>query len=197
MKLNTLQYSKMLSDHNISVIYSGPIWASGIDGMAEMLLKRLEFEEIPMSASQSVFSIFVEQMNNMLMYSAQKSDREELAKSNGKKVSIGVFILGIQDDEYFIQTGNAVTPYSAEILKTRIDHLNTLDKKEMRQYYKQQMKSENDNPESKGAGIGLIEIARRSTTPIEYHMEPYDGDLQYFTMYIRIKQGGKENAISA
>jgi len=191
MKFNVREYHKMLAENHIDVIYSGPIWASGIDGMAEMLLRRLEYDDIPMTASQSVFSVFIEQMNNILMYSAEK---EQHTCANGKQVetSRGMYILGIKNSAYFIQTGNAVTHKSAEILKQRIDHLNTMDKKELRQYYKQQMKAENNNPESRGAGIGLIEVARRATGQIEYKFEPIDNDLQYFSMYITIKQGEKE-----
>jgi len=191
MNFNIRQYSQMLTDHNIEVIYSGPIWAGGIDGMAEMLQKRLEYEELPFSASQSVFSVFVEQMNNMLMYSAEK-DHQTTPDGKMVETSKGIYVLGIKDSTYFVQTGNVVTPHSANILKTRIDHLNTLDKKELRQYYKQQMLSENDNPESKGAGIGLIEIARRSSIPIQYEFEELGNGLLYFTMYVTIKQGGKE-----
>ncbi|MCL2208058.1 MAG: SiaB family protein kinase [Fibromonadales bacterium] len=191
MNFNIRQYSQMLADHNIEVIYSGPIWAGGIDGMAEMLQKRLEYEDLPFSASQSVFSVFVEQMNNMLMYSAEK-DRQKDPDGKEVETSKGIYILGIKDATYFVQTGNVVTPNSANILKTRIDHLNTLDKKALRQFYKQQMMAENDNPESKGAGIGLIEIARRSSTPIKYQFEDLDNGLLYFTMYVTIKQGGKE-----
>jgi hypothetical protein len=181
----------MLEENNIEVIYSGPIWASGIDGMAEMLMRRLEYDDVPMSASQAVFSVFVEQMNNMLMYSAEK-ERHTASDGTVIETSRGVYILGIKDLTYFIQTGNAVTPHSAETLKKRLDHLNTLDKKELRQFYRQQMKAENDNPESRGAGIGLIEIARRATEPVKYKFEPIDGGLQYFTMYVTIGQGGRE-----
>jgi len=190
MKFDVREYSNMLDGHFIEVIYSGPIWASGIDGMAEMLLKRLEFDDTTLSASQSVFSVFVEQMNNMLMYSAEK---ERHICSSGKTVeaSKGVYILAVRGTDYFIQTGNAVSSVNAEILKSRIDHLNTMDKKELRQYYKQQMMADNNNPQSKGAGIGLIEIARRASEPIEYSFEQLDGGLQYFTMFLTIKQGGK------
>ena len=191
MKFNIRQYGKMLDSNHIKVIYSGPVWASGIDGMAEMLLKRLEFDDIPLNASQSVFSIFVEQMNNMMMYSADKEHRTN-SESNPLEISKGIFILGVQDTEYFIQCGNVVTNYSAEILKTRIDYLNTLDKKGLRQYYKQQMHAENSNLESKGAGVGLIEIARRASAPIDYEFEPYGDGLQYFTIYITVQQGGKQ-----
>jgi coenzyme F420-reducing hydrogenase delta subunit len=169
------------------VIYSGPIWANGIDGMAELLTKRLEFDEMPLSASQSVFSIFVEQMNNVMMYSAEKE--RHMAGGRAREVSKGVFIMGVQGDRYFVQSGNMVTDRNAEILKTRIDHLNTLDKKQLRRYYRQQMYAD-ENSESGGAGIGLIEIARRAAGPIEYEFDPCGDGLQYFTMFATVQQGG-------
>ena len=190
--MNILKHSKMLQDNNIEIIYAGPIWADGIDGMAKMLLKRLEFDGITFNASQSVFSIFVEQMNNMMMYSAEK---EQHVNNDGVKTEAakGIFILGIKNSTYFIQTGNAVKASSAKILKERIDRLNNMDKKELRQYYGERINSDNSNPESRGAGVGLIEIARRASSPIEYELEPLDNDLQYFTMYVKIKQGEKDN----
>jgi hypothetical protein len=181
----------MLNDNNVNVIYSGPIWANGIDGLAEMLIKRLEFDDLPFTATQAVFSIFIEQINNMMMYSAEK-DKKNDAEGNLLEISKGVFILGVQGTSYFIQSGNLVTNYSAGILKERIDHLNTLDKKELRRYHKERLKAENDNPESQGAGIGLIEVARRSSSPIEYEFEPHDDERQHFTMYITVQQGGEE-----
>jgi len=191
MKFNIHDYSKMLEDNNIQVIYSGPIWTSGIDGLAEMMIKRLEFDDLPFTSSQAVFSIFVEQINNMMMYSADKDYKND-EDGNSQKISKGVFILGVQGTTYFIQSGNLVTNYSAEVLKERIDYLNTLDKKELRLYHKERLKAENDNLESRGAGIGLIEIARRSSSPIIYEFLPYDDERQYFSMYITVDQGGKE-----
>jgi len=191
MKFDVRQYVKLFDENHIHVIYNGPIWSNCIDGLAEMMLKRLEFDDSSNNSSHAVFSIFVEQMNNMMMYSAEKEEKND-PDGNPSQVSKGVFILGVQNDEYFIQTGNAVTNSSAEVLKSRLDHLNTLNKTELRQYYKERMKAANDNPESKGAGLGLIEIARRASSPIEYEFEPYDDEKQYFTMFIRIKQGGKK-----
>jgi len=184
------EYKKMMDDHQIQIIYDGPIWASGIDGWAEVLLKRLEYEEPATNVSQSVFSVFVEQMNNMLMYSAEK-DVQTRADGKQTETSKGIFILGVHNSQYFIQTGNTVTAASADILKTRIDFLNTLDKKGLRQYYRQQINEENKNPESRGAGIGLTEIARRASAPIKYEFEPIDDRLRFFTMYVTIGHGGK------
>jgi hypothetical protein len=183
MRLNILDYNKLLAEHNISIIYSGPLWAEGIDGMAEFLQKRLDMEDVPLSASQAVFSVFVEQMNNMLMYSAEKEKHPE---TGTKELSSGIFVLGTCDKSYYIQTGNVIKNSAVGLLKERIDHLNTLDKKELRQFYKDQMKAENENPESKGAGLGLTEIARRATSKIEYEFTPHGEGLSYFTMYVTV-----------
>jgi len=189
MRLDIEQYNEMLEQNSISVIYSGPIWSDNIEGMAEMMRKRLDFDDVPYTASKAVFSIFVEQINNMMMYSADKEVK--ICEVNGKKeIAKGVFILGIQEESCFIQTGNLVTDYSADILRERIDYLNSLDKKQLRQYYKERLNAENNNPESQGAGIGLIEVARRATYPIEYTLKPRGDNLQYFTMYLTVSQGG-------
>jgi len=185
MRLNILEYGKLLAEHNISMIYSGPLWAEGIDGMAEFLQKRLDMDDMPLSASQAVFSVFVEQMNNMLMYSAEK-EKHERAETRPAETSNGIFVMGSHDKSYYVQTGNVIRNSSVGLLKERIDYLNTLDKKELRQFYKEQMKAENDNPESRGAGLGLTEIARRATSKIEYEFIPYGEGLSYFSMYVTV-----------
>jgi hypothetical protein len=182
MKFNILEYSKLLAEHNISIIYSGPLWAEGIEGLADFLQKRLDMDDMPLSESQAVFSVFVEQMNNMLLYSVEK-EKHEYPEA---ETSSGIFVLGTQDKSYYVQTGNVIKNSSAGLLKERIDFLNTLDKKELRQFYKEQMKTENNNPESKGAGLGLTEIARRATSKIEYEFMPYSEGLSYFTMYVTV-----------
>lgn len=185
MNFNIPHYLKTLEEANVSVMYSGPIWTSGINNLAEMLQHRLEIDALPLSASQAVFSVFVEQMNNMLQYSTEK---ETFEQQNGVCIdtSKGIFILGMKDKKYFIYTGNLVSNYSMKILTERIDYLNSLDKKEMRKYFKERVNADNDNPESKGAGLGLIEIARRASSKIVYEFEPRENEMQYFTMYVEI-----------
>jgi hypothetical protein len=187
MVLNMREYAGMIKNLHISIIYSGPMWDDEIKGIAEILKTRLHNDDLPGSAAKNVFSVFVEQTTNMLMYSAEKKkfvqpDKEAI------EIPTGTLVLGEKDKTYFIQTGNAIKSGSAELIKNRIDHLNSLDKKGLRQYQKERLKAENDTPESKGAGLGLIEIARRATAPIAYTFEPMDDNLTYFTMYVEIGQ---------
>ena len=173
MKLNTLEYSKMLVDNEITMTYVGPLWAEGIDGIAEMLKKRLDLEDLPLSISQAIFSVFVEQMNNMLMYSVETAP-------------LIVFILGKHDGHFYLQTGNTMKTGSVKLLKSRLDHLNSLNKDELHEFFKEQRKQKDTNPESKGGGIGLIEIARRAYSKVEYEFTELDGEFTHFSMYVEI-----------
>lgn len=185
MIFDMFEYYNMLQKYSVNIIYSGPVWADGVEEIGSTLRKRLELDEMPLTASQSVFSVFIEQMNNMLMYSTDKQQFES-PEGAAMSVSSGAFLLGVQGKTYFLQSGNMMKADSADMLRERIDYLNTLDKPQLRQYYKEQIKSENQNPHSKGAGLGIIEIARRATAPIEYKFSPIDADRMFFTMYVQI-----------
>jgi len=184
-------YAEIVKRLEIDIIYSGPLWEDRIYGLFEMVKEQLLNDNLQGSAAKSIFSVFVEQTTNMLLYSAEKKT-QKYNGSEHKDVAIGMLVLGHKKDTFFIQTRNAIKHGNVEFLKTKIDHLNSLDKQSLRQYHKEKVRSENDNPESKGAGLGLIEIARRATTPIEYNFEILDDELTYFTMYVEITQEGKK-----
>ena len=202
MIMDMISWHKMMNDKKITLIYSGPLWSEGIGGLAGTLKWRFEIDQLPLHTSQEVFSVFVEQMNNMLMYSSEKTlfktknDKETSLNEVSEEITEapkGTFILGKDNNKYFIQTGNVMKNESIELIKNRINYLNTLDKNELRKFYKEQTRLYNNNPESKGAGLGFIEIARRISSKIEYSFTPYDEGHSFFSFYVTI--GGEENVI--
>ena len=182
MIADVLGHYNMAKECDLDLIYNGPLWSDGIEGLGRTLRKRVEIDELPLSVCQSVFSVFVEQMNNMLMYAADNG----CLKSSGGGVPKGVFLLGTRGRTYVAQCGNVMESANVDFIKTRIDYLNTLDKEELRRYYKEMIKKENLGPGSKGGGLGLIEIAKRSKSPIQYEFSPYGEGLTFFSMYVEI-----------
>ena len=124
----------------------------------------------------------------MLMYSAEK---KSYTRQDSEKIEVpeGMMVMGHRENMFFIQTKNAIKNENVKKIKERLDFLNTLDKQQLRQYHREAMQGDNDNPVSKGAGLGLIEIARRATEPIGYEFEPVSEGLSNFTMYVVIEQG--------
>jgi hypothetical protein len=185
MLLNMREQTNSYKDMNINISYSGPMWEDGIIGLSEMVRTSLSGDDLPLKASKAIFSVFVEQVTNMLMYSEEKDAN---AKKSNEKVAMGMMVLGNKGKTYFIQTGNAIKSGNAHVIAERIDYLNTLDKKGLRQYHREKLRTKNDNPDSKGAGLGLIEIARRASAPIKYSFEKLDEKFSYFSMYVEISQ---------
>ena len=191
--LDMSEYAGVVEKLNIKVIYSGPMWEDGIKGLAEMVKTHLSHDQLPGTASKAIFSVFVEQVTNMLMHSAEKEQYSQPPDYEIVDVSIGTVIMGNKTDKrgtFFVQTKNAVKNETIDFLKERIDYLNSLDKQGLRQFYKEMVRNENINTESQGAGLGLIEIARRATAPIGYSFEPISDGLSFFTMYVEIIQEG-------
>jgi len=189
MLMNLREQSNKLKELNISISYSGPMWEDGIKGLAEMVKTSLSHEDLPNKISKAIFSVFVEQVTNMLMYSTGK---EKNLGESCADAPTGMLLLGHKNKTFFIFTGNEIKAESSGLIKKRIDHLNSLDKIGLRQYYKDIMRNGDDNPESKGAGLGLIEIARRASSPIKYLFEEVNDKVSYFTMYVEIGQEESE-----
>jgi len=56
-----------------------------------------------------------------------------------------------------------------------------MDRSELKQYYKE--KRRNETPESsKGAGLGFIELARKSVKPIEFDVQKIDDEFSFFSL---------------
>jgi len=183
------EHSNRLKNLNINISYTGPMWEDGVKGIAEMVRTSLSHDELPNKIAKAIFSVFVEQVTNMLMYSTGK---EKFGNDDGNEVPTGAMILGQKEKTYFIMTGNEIKIQNEKLIRERIDHLNTLTNNELRQYQKEKLREGDDNSESKGAGLGLIEIARRATAPIEYKFEPVDNETTFFSMYVEIRQGENE-----
>jgi len=60
----------------------------------------------------------------------------------------------------------------------RIDYINSLEKDEQRKHLREKLRSANDKHE-RGAGVGFIEMAKRSSEKLEYAFEEIDSKLYF------------------
>ncbi len=85
----------------------------------------------------------------------------------------GIVTIGKTSDGYFVSSGNLIENCDAESLKTRIESLAGLDKAALKKLYKEQLRKDL-SPDSAGAGLGLIDMAKRSSRSLEYSISPQD-----------------------
>jgi len=178
--MNSLyDYNQELKKDGIIFSFSGPMNHDIIEGIGSAIrIKISEGENGNRSIALKVFSIFVEQVENVINYSAEKDPHDS-------DMSFGIVVVGKTDDTYFISGGNKIPNEKVQKLEEMLSKLSNMDKTELKTYYKEKRRAEKEG-DSKGAGIGFIEMARKSTKPMEYNFIEIDSEYSFFTIKISI-----------
>lgn len=187
MSLDLYQFHEGMKKEGILFCYSGPISQSTVEGIGATLRLNMELEEAGASTSQMVFSVFVEQMQNVLNYSAE---RLGTVPETEKELRKGVLVIGHEGGGFFIYGGNRILNEDVQGLKERIESIRLLDKEALKNLYREKRKSEPDAG-SKGAGLGLIDMARKAGKPIEYLFAKIDERFSFFSIKVSVQ--GKES----
>lgn len=169
----------VLRKQGIIFAYSGYVTETVLMGVGDAIKQKLLLDDANTKTLRSVFAVFVEQMQNMIRYSAEKvppSDTE-----SPTEIRYGILTIGREGDDYVIHAGNLVARSEVERLRERLSQIRGMNKEELRALYKEQLRS---GPEegSKGAGLGFMEIARRASKPIEFDFADVDDEHAFFAL---------------
>ncbi|WP_281883763.1 SiaB family protein kinase [Paenibacillus sp. YYML68] len=171
------EVQRFLQENRILISFTGKLTQGLIEEYGAAVRKYLENAERPTNEVRSIFSIFIEQTQNINNYCSGREHSpwaEQLARSS--IVTIGEDSLG-----HYIYSGNLMETADVEPLKHTLDELLKLDKDGLKQLYKARLR-EAVEPGSLGAGIGLIDMARKAKQPLEYSFTPIEGGLTFFTL---------------
>ena len=90
-----------------------------------------------------------------------------------------------------IFSSNLVDKKSKEFLEQQLENINKLDKDQLKSYYTEVLER-GTMSEKGGAGLGLLEMARKSERPIQKDFKTINEDLFAFYMQIDLMVGDKE-----
>jgi Family of unknown function (DUF6272) len=175
-----LNIRSILQKQGIIFAYSGYLTETVLSGVGEAIKNRLVLDDADTKTLRGVFAVFVEQMQNMIRYSAEKIPNSA-AEPPVIEMRYGVLTIGREGDDYVIHAGNLVARSDVERLRERLGQIRNMNKEELRALHKERLRL---GPEegSKGAGLGLMEIARRASKPIEFDFTDVDDKHVFFTL---------------
>ena len=90
-----------------------------------------------------------------------------------------------KDGKYFVNSGNLVKKEDISDLKERLQQIKDYSRKELAQAYRTKLRESTDNEEN-GAGLGLLEMARKSSEKIYFNFDKIDDKYEFYTLTIRI-----------
>jgi hypothetical protein len=165
--------------HGIFLSISGPLSQDLMVEMGEILKRKMEAEGAGSTVIHQVFSILVELNQNIIHYSAEKLQRGD--NKDGETSGCGIMSVGYKDGCYILMAGNLVENRKIEGMKSKLAQIMGMNKDQLNHLYREQRKGFPDE-DSKGAGLGLIEVARKVSQPMEYQFEDVDEEFSFFTL---------------
>ncbi|ACB26549.1 hypothetical protein CTI14_20815 [Methylobacterium radiotolerans] len=159
--------------------FGGDLSENILFSLGEVLKLRMRHEETDAAVAKRVFSIFVEQAQNVIRYSADKVAPAE--PPGPARVSAGMIAVGTEAGRFFVVCGNEVGKTEVPRLRERLDEIATLSSDELKKVYREKLRQPPDEG-SLGGSIGLIEIARRSSAPVEYDFQDLGAERSLFCL---------------
>ncbi|MEL0635569.1 MULTISPECIES: biofilm regulation protein kinase SiaB [Marinomonas] len=161
----------------ILLCFNGPISRSLIEEIGNALKNYLQSEKLPPASALDVFAAYIELTQNIRHYAAQ---------SQLEGAQTATVIVSHNNDCYSVAAGNTVRLEDGVALQKRIESFAKMDKVELKAAYKTQLRQPRDLQAVTGAGLGLIDMARKSTKPMEATLKPIDDETAYFSLSVQI-----------
>lgn len=173
-----LELKNNFDENGILLAFSGSISQPVLSGFAKGMEIKLGNLGVEAKTVRNIFEILIEMMQNVLNYSYDSRDTgQNMFESNG------IVVVGFvqTNNKYFVMSGNKIVKGREVNLQSKIDYLNTLDAEALKNLYRERRRGRQD-VHSRGAGLGLIDLARKSSEKLEYRFTDLDNETIFFSL---------------
>lgn len=176
-----LQLKQDFTEQGVLIGFNGAFHHSLIEELGNAAKSYLELRHTTPNTITDVFALYIEQTQNVRNYVVARN-------LSGHERETAIVVIGFTGTEYTVSSGNFILQSDVEPLRERLQSMDGLDKPALKQLYKEQLHREIP-PGARGAGLGLIDMARRATEPLEFAFFPQDSRFDFFTLTARVAGG--------
>ena len=174
-------FYKEMKNFEINIMYEGKITHQITKAFTTLTELDLEKQEESEKVKRKVFHVMVESLQNITKHAVPTGKVKE------EEAGRGIFVVTKGDGFYTIITGNLTSNESVVELSKILHNVNSLNKDELKDLYKKQIKNGRQLSERGGAGLGFIDIARKTGNPIDYNIIPMpDEENSFFILGVKI-----------
>jgi len=169
---------------NLILVYEGEFTQEITKSVLSMAERNMDSMGEESNIKRKVFNVMVECLQNICKH----ADEYDPSSHQSNKA---IFMIGKQEGEYVITTGNPIQNQKVDFLNNKLEQINSLDKEGLKALYKDIIKN-GDLSEKGGAGLGFVDMARKSGQKLEFAFEPMSDQWSFFSLKTTISRAGSE-----
>jgi hypothetical protein len=177
MSFDINEYYSRLNGGDVLMAFKGSISSELISNVLEVVESRMDEFSESSKVRKKVYNVLVESLQNL--YHHIEVLPVEMQKEFDDK--FGVLVVSRHDDTYKITTGNFISREKVDVLRTKIDKINSMSRDELKDMYKFILNHQRLS-EKGGGGLGLVDIARKTGNKLEYTFEKYNDNYYFFNL---------------
>ena len=176
---SVVRLERLMAENNICLTWSGHITSGIGEEVLSITESKLAEDDVDSAFRRRVFNIMVESLENVSKYNP---GREPEAK-----YGIPVAIVGLEDETFLLTTGNLVVNSRVDELKKKLDYINSYDKAGLKELFFTTLSGQSIETDSTG-NMGLISMARKSGSKLNYQFERINETYSYFMLTVRVEE---------
>ncbi len=171
--------------YEVTLVYEGDINHQIIKAFTSVTEEKLSREAESEAVQKKVYHVMVECLQNIAKHAAETKIKDN------EKMHRGILMVSVSKSDYHVTTGNLIDNSQVAHLKEMLENINSLNKNELNELYKKQLK-EGRISDKGGAGLGFIDIKRKTGKNLEFQFMPLTENSTFFLFTSAIPRTGKE-----
>ena len=172
---------KKMTTNNVILIYDGEFNQDVVKTVLSMVEKNMEIIGEQMGIKRKVFNVMVECLQNIVRHA------EDRLKEVPDDAISAIFMIGKDGDVYKVSSGNRIQQSEVGDLDDKLKYINSLDKDGLKQLYKDILQNSNLSDKG-GAGLGFVDMVRKSGNAIDYEFSKIDDEYSFFSMTAKVSR---------
>jgi Family of unknown function (DUF6272) len=165
------QLYRHLSGFSLSYIYKGDFSDHLNETILSLAETNMQIVNEPAALKKKVFFILIESLQNITRHSETTNDQVDDNSS--------LFIIQRKAQDYYITSGNLIDVDKVEPLVVKLEKVNSLDHERLKNYYREVLDLGEISTKG-GAGLGLIEMARKSGNKLAFDFSEVTKEKSFF-----------------
>ncbi len=171
------EFHQVMNENNLIMIYEGEFNQDITKSVLSMTERNLTNDGVEPGVRKKIYNVMVEALQNICKH--QHVD--------GIDYKTAIFMVGETKDDYMVISGNPIVNKNVEGVKAKLDLVNSKDKDGLKQLFKE-LRLNSTVSEVGGAGLGFVDMARKSENKLHYQFDNLTENVSYFTLFTKISK---------